>query len=460
MIFEDRTGKRWIIIKTFFLSGLLFVLGMLILYALHSYGVIFLPFISDLLSFVIATGKKVLIAYLLIAIAIGFLRMGFLIFYGIRQVRRDRILREYEKVNRYLIRIYQPDVTVLIPVFNEEVVIHRTVRAILASDYPITEILVIDDGSTDATADIVKREFRHERIVELIQKRNGGKASALNMGFQLASGDIIITIDADTIFQPETVSNLVRNFSDSRVAAVSGNCKIGNIRNQLTLWQHIEYVTANNLEKRAFEELNCITVVPGSNSAWRRRVVKQVGYFHHDTLAEDTELTLRLLNEGYKIIYDDRAISYEECPETVKDFIKQRYRWSYGILQTAWKHKRNILTSSNKSLKYFAVPSMLFSYLLYLTSPLIDFIFLAAFLSGTTSIYFYALLFYTTDVLNSVIAFKLGGEKMKPLVWVIFQRMGYRYLIAYVTWKTIIMALRGTSVGWNKLKRSGNNTYS
>src|SRR5699024_7340159 len=113
---------------------------------------------------------------------------------------------------------------------------------------------------------------------------------------------------------------------------------------------------------------------------------------------EDTDLTIKILNQGYKIIYDDRAISYEECPEKMGDFIKQRFRWSYGILQCAWKHKRSILKSKNKILKYFSA-SMMFSYLLYLTSPLVDVIFVIALINGNKMVYLFALLFYLSDIL-------------------------------------------------------------
>ncbi|WP_431027074.1 glycosyltransferase [Lysinibacillus sp. LZ02] len=459
MIFQDETGKRWFKVKALFFTSLLMLLGFVSLFILHRYGVVNLPWTNKFTGQLFAVMKQAFIAYLFFTIVLGFVRMFIIYIFCFKQHRKNKVLTEYRKINKNHLRNFRPSVTVIIPVYNEEVVIRRTVRAILKSDYPVAEILIVDDGSTDQTAEIATKIFHLWDKVKVIKKVNGGKSSALNLGFKQAIGDIVITIDADTVFHKSTISHLVDSFSDPRVAAVSGNCKIGNIINQITLWQHIEYVTANQLEKRAFEELNCITVVPGSNSAWRKSVVQKLGYYHKDTLAEDSELTLRILNAGYKIVYEDRAISYEECPETVRDFIKQRNRWSYGILQVAWKHKKNILTSSNKTLKYFAVPSLLFSYLLFLTSPLIDFIFIAAILSGTSSIYLFALLFYLTDFLNSFIAFKMGKEKMKPLMWVFIQRIGYRYLLAYVTWTAVIRAFRGRQVGWRKLNRSGNNAY-
>ncbi|MEK4230552.1 glycosyltransferase [Solibacillus sp. FSL H8-0538] len=460
MIFEDNTGKRWFKIKALFLIGLMLLLASLSTYVLNLYRIIDFPIINVINMHLFNVMKKLFISYLFITIIIGFLRMLIIFYFCFRQLRRQKIIREHHSVTKNFFKLYRPSVTVIIPVFNEEVVINRTIKGILKTRYyPLVEILVIDDGSTDQTVKIIEKEFANNRRVKLIKKNNGGKSSALNLGIQCAQGDIIITIDADTIIEKSTIAHLVSNFSDPRVAAVSGNCKVGNIKNQLTLWQHIEFVTSNNLDKRAFEELSCITVVPGSNSAWRKSVIEKIGYFHHDTLAEDTELTFRVLNAGHKIVYEDRALSYEESPETLKDFIKQRIRWSYGILQAAWKHKKNIITSSNKTLKYFAVPSLLFSYLLFLTSPLVDIIFIVSVLSGTTSIYLFALLFYLTDFLNSFIAFKVGKEKMKPLIWLFIQRIGYRYLLAYVTWKALISALRGESIGWNKLNRSGNNEY-
>lgn len=459
MIFEDKKGQRWFKIKLLFFILLALFFSLLVLHGLNLYNVIHFPMISKVAVHVLSIMNAIFVAYLFIAIVLGFLRMFIMLFFCLRQQRRKKILRAHDKVNKPYIKMYRPSVTVIVPVYNEEVIIKRTIRALLRSKYPLTEILVVDDGSTDQTAAIIKKFYAHHPKVKLLQKVNGGKASALNVGFKKALGDIVITIDADTLFQPYTIYHLVKNFMDPRVAAVTGNCKIGNIKNQLTMWQHIEYVTAQNIDKRAFEELSCITVVSGSNSAWRKSVVAQLGYYHNDTLAEDTELTIRIVNAGHKIIYEDRAISYEESPETVRDFLKQRYRWSYGVLQTAWKHKKHIFSSSNKVLKYFAVPSLLFSYFLFLTSPLVDILFIAALLSGTTSIYLFALLFYVTDTLNSFIAFKIGKEKMKPLLWVFFQRLGYRYLLGYVTWKALLAALRGHRVGWGKLKRSGNNIF-
>lgn len=459
MIFESKSGKRWLIIKSVFLVFLLLFLSLLTCYVLDKYGYMKFPLVVEWVNIISLYCMYILIGYLFITIIIGFLRMFVIFYFVARQVRRKKIIREYRRFNDKVIRAYRPFVSVIIPVYNEEVVIRRTIKSILKSNYPLLEILVVDDGSTDRTASIIRKEFAKYRKVHFIRKSNGGKSSALNVGIDYAIGDIIVTIDADTMFKKSTISYLVRQFSDPRVATVSGNCKVGNIRNQFTIWQHIEYVTSNNLDKRAFEEINAITVVPGSNSAWRKSVIKKVGYFEDDTLAEDTDLTIRVINAGYKIIYEHRAISYEEVPENRKDFLKQRFRWSFGILQAIWKNRKEIRKSNNKVLKYFAIPSLLYNYLLFLTMPIVDIIFIWALFNGVVVIYVFAILFYLTDLLNSYVAFKVGKENTKPLYWIFVQRIAYRVLIAYITWKTFYQAFKGRRVGWSNLNRTGNNTF-
>lgn len=459
MIFDDEKGIRWKTIKICFFTMLIAILSVISIYFLNQCSIMYTPIISQIIVQTFEVIKILFIYYLLITIVLGFLRMAIMFFFTNRQIRRKKIIRNYLNDNRISNRNYMPTVSVIVPIYNEAVVIKNTILALLNSDYPIREIIIIDDGSTDETVKILENEFFRNGDISLIQKQNGGKSSALNLGIEYARGEIIVTIDADTVFTKSTIANLVRNFSDPQVAAVSGNCKIGNLKNQLTIWQHIEYVTSNNIDKRAFEELNAITVVPGSNSAWRKSTLKKLGFYESDTLAEDTELTLRLINAGYKIVYEDRAISYEECPEKFKDFLKQRNRWTYGILQAVWKHRKNFYKSSNKSLKYFAVPSLLFTYLLLLTSPIVDIIFILSLLTGTTTVLYYTFLFYLTDFLNSFVAFRIEKERMKPLIWVFVQRLAYRYLLAYVTWKSVLQALKGNRVGWKTMNRFGSNKF-
>ena len=153
----------------------------------------------------------------------------------------------------------------------------------------------MDDGSTDQTSNVIQQTFYNHPNIRLIRKENGGKASALNIGIQHVLADIIVTLDADTLIAENTISSYDSPLYRSECRCSSGKCEDWKRKNLLTWWQHIEYVTGFNLEKRAFDELDCITVVPGAIGAWRKAALEEVGLFEEDTLAEDTDVTLKLL---------------------------------------------------------------------------------------------------------------------------------------------------------------------
>src|SRR5262249_14056228 len=267
--------------------------------------------------------------------------------------------------------------SVLIPAHNEAKVIEQTVRHILASDYPNLEVIVIDDGSIDDTAQVVRRSFASDPRVSLVSIPNSGKAVALNRGLAEAKGEVVVALDADTYFQADSVSKLLRWFVDPAVGAVAGNAKVGNRINVITRWQALEYVTSQNLERRALATLGCITVVPGAIGAWRREALLKLGGFPSDTLAEDQDLTISLLKRGYKVLYDSTAIAWTEAPDTVSGLIKQRFRWAFGTLQCLWKHRDVTLRPRYGSLGLIAVPqTWLFQFLFSMIAPLVDFIFL------------------------------------------------------------------------------------
>ncbi|MGD8190080.1 DUF2062 domain-containing protein [Brevibacillus ginsengisoli] len=385
------------------------------------------------------------------AIGLGILRMLFLVYYSYRQKRRSLAFQPTDET-------YQPFVSVVIAAYNEESVINKTIQSILKSKYPDFEVIVVDDGSKDSTAEVVREMWGNHPQVRLIQKENGGKSSAVNQGFMEAKGEIVVALDADTLISPDAIRLLARHFSNPRVAAVSGNVRVGNIRNLLTQWQHIEYVTGFNLERRAFSQLNCITVVPGAIGAWRKDVVASVGYFQEDTLAEDTDITLTLLRKGYQIEFEEKAYAYTESPEDVKSLLKQRYRWSYGTLQCLWKHRPAFVERSHKPLAYIAMPNMwLFQYIFQALSPLADiFFFLGLFQGNTKKVMIFYGIFLAMDLLSSLYAFSLEKVNPKPLLWLFIQRFVYRQLMTYVIIKSIISAIRGGQVGWGKLKRLGN----
>ena len=348
-------------------------------------------------------------------------------------------------------------VTVIIPAYNEEKVVAKTVEGVLRSSYTNIEILVVDDGSTDTTSAVVNGLIVQHPNVRLITKPNGGKSSALNLGFAEARGEIIVTIDGDTIVFPDTVSNLVAPLADASVDAVCGNVEVGNIHNPLTAFQALEYITTQNFDRRAFDELNCISVVPGATGAWRRKRVIDIGGYADDTLTEDADITLRLLRSGGKIVYAPEARSQTEAPETTSALAKQRFRWSYGTFQCLAKHKDAFF---HGPLGWVALPNMfLFQILFPLLSPIGDAVFILSIFRGDFgAILSGYLVFLFMDVCGSLLAFTLE-RKPKKLMWLILiQRFYYRQFMYIITFRSILAILRGRRHGWNKLKRTGSVT--
>jgi len=363
---------------------------------------------------------------------------------------------------------YKPQVTVLVPAYNEEAAIVQTIKATLACDYPKLEILVMDDGSTDQTPDLVRANFGNDPRVRMISQPNRGKPAALNHGLEEAKGEVIVSIDGDTIVDPEAIPRLVRHFADPKVGAVAGNVKVINRNRWLTRWQALEYITSQNLEKRAFDLLNCIPVVPGAIGAWRTSVLRDHHGFSGDTVAEDTDLTLTIRREGWKILYDEDAIGRTEVPETVDALIRQRFRWTFGTLQAVWKHRDAVGKPRYGTLGWIAIPNIfLFQIILPLVSPVIDLLFLLSIaLWGLgqlriarlpqlwtaqdveRSLIFFAI-FMLIDLLTCVVAFLLERhEDWTLLAPLILQRFYYRQMMYVVLFRALKEAVRGRPVGW------------
>lgn len=363
-----------------------------------------------------------------------------------------------------------PFVSILIAAYNEEKVIAQTIRSLLASDYPRFEIIVVDDGSPDGTSEVVRRQFGAEPRVRLFTKANGGKAEALNFGLRYAEGEVVVALDADTLFAPGTITALARRFQDPRVGAIAGNAKVGNRINLITRWQALEYITAQNLDRRAFASLNCITVVPGAVGAWRRALLEQIGGFASDTLAEDQDLTLNVRKLGYKIGYEEEAVAWTEAPDTVRGLAKQRFRWSFGTLQCMWKHRNALFNPRYGALGFIAMPNVwIFQILFPLISPVMDLMFVWTFVAAALERWehpgeyaitnlkqtlFYYALFLAVDWLAAGFAFLLEKREQWSLLWWLFlQRFCYRQVMYYVMVRSVLTAIRGVVVGWGKLER-------
>ncbi|MEI9929121.1 MAG: glycosyltransferase family 2 protein [Rhizomicrobium sp.] len=249
-------------------------------------------------------------------------------------------------------------VSVLIPAYNEEVVIASTVERILASDYPGLEVIVIDDGSKDRTTEVLNNRFGDDPRVTILTIDNSGKATALNTGLARANGEIVVALDADTLFRRDTISRLARWFVDPAIGAVAGNAKVGNRINMITRWQALEYIVAQNLERRALAALDTLTVVPGAVGAWRRSVLVELGGFPLDTLAEDQDLTIAVQRAGHSVLFDSSAIARTEAPASFRGLARQRFRWAYGTLQCLWKYRDVTFNPKYGALGMIALPQV------------------------------------------------------------------------------------------------------
>ncbi len=395
----------------------------------------------------------------LLAIALGILRMVFMGTLATMQAKQERA--------RVFDDTYAPPVSVIIAAYNEAKVINKTIDTLLAADYPDLDILVVDDGSKDGTAEIVRAAYGGNPRVSVIEKPNGGKASALNLGIQQCRGEIIVALDADTVFDPDTVQKLVRHFADPAIGAVSGNVKVGNRHNPLTIWQAVEYITSQNFDRRAFDLLNCITVVPGAVGAWRKDAVVLAGLYSSQTLAEDTDLTFKIRRLGYRIVTDNTAMAYTEAPDTLKDLAKQRFRWAFGTLQCLWKHRQVFGNPRYGAFGTVALPSLwVYQIGFQAIAPVVDLTIVWSLIYGhviapntshqnTAMLIGYWLLFSLVEMVGAYVAFRLDREDKKLLFWLLLQRFVYRQLMYYVIVKSLVFAVRGSLVGWGKLERKG-----
>jgi len=373
--------------------------------------------------------------------------------------------------------LFQPPIAVLIPAYNEEKVIERTIRSVLASSYPNLRLIVIDDGSKDRTLEIARSKFPIEisagRVI-VLTKHNSGKANALNYGLEHVTEEFYIGIDADTVIAKEAIARLVPHFTDHTIGAVAGNAKVGNRVNIWTRWQALEYITSQNFERRALDLLGAVTVVPGALGAWRTQTVRRAGGYHANTVAEDADLTMNILRMGFRVIYEDRALAYTEAPVSARGLMRQRFRWSFGILQAVWKHRGAVLRRG--ALGWFALPNILvFQILLPLVSPFIDVMFVvsavwylldrqfhpyAANPATFQKLVIYFVGFLVIDFLASSLAFAL--ERRDPRqhedywlladIWI--QRFTYRQVFSVVLFKTLKRAIDGRAFSWEKMERT------
>lgn len=348
-------------------------------------------------------------------------------------------------------------VSVIVPAYNEKEGIEAAVRSLAGGDHPGgIEVVVVDDGSTDGTAALV--EALRLPNVRVVRIPNGGKPNALNVGVASAQHDLIVMVDGDTVFEPDSVRHLVQPFADASVGAVAGNVKVGNRHSIVARWQHIEYVIGFNLDRRLYDILRCMPTIPGAIGAFRRRALQDIGGISHDTLAEDTDATMALCRAGWRVVYEERARAWTEAPATLRQLWLQRYRWSYGTMQAMWKHRRSILDRGPSGrFGRIGLPFVaFFGIALPLLAPLIDILLVYGLCFSSRMITTGAwLAMFAMQVLTAVVAFRLDKEKLRAL-WVLpLQQVVYRQLMYVVLLQSLGTALTGARLRWHKLHRAG-----
>ncbi|MGH1523913.1 bifunctional polysaccharide deacetylase/glycosyltransferase family 2 protein [Leifsonia sp. L25] len=345
-------------------------------------------------------------------------------------------------------------VSVIVPAYNEAAGIEAAVRSIVASTHPV-EVIVVDDGSTDGTADIVESLGLP---VTVIRQANAGKPAALNTGLRVARHDIVVMVDGDTVFEPGTVHALVQPFADPAVGAVSGNTKIVNREGILGAWQHIEYVVGFNLDRRLFDLAECMPTVPGAIGAFRASALRGVGGVSEDTLAEDTDLTMALCRDGWRVVYRDSARAWTEAPASLGALWRQRYRWCYGTIQAMWKHRGALVQGgqAGKLGRRGLVYLLLLQVLLPLFAPVVDLfaIYGLIFLDPVRIVALW-LAFLALQFGMACYAFRIDKEPLKPLWTLPLQQVVYRQLMYLVVIQSVVTAAAGLHLRWHRMERYG-----
>lgn len=399
----------------------------------------------------------ILFSLFVLFLVLGVIRLVFMATLALKQHKKEASIIYTSSVDK-------PLVSIIVPAYNEEVNAVNSLRNLLLCDYENFNIIFVDDGSKDSTYEKINAVFGNHDKIKIFSKPNGGKASALNFGIAQTNAEYVVCIDADTKLKPDAVRLLMKHFLEAevgkqgKVAAVAGNVKVGNEVNLITRWQSIEYITSQNFDRKAFAYINAITVVPGAIGAFKKQVLEEAGGFTTDTLAEDCDLTIRILKLGYLVENENAAIAMTEAPETVKQFLKQRFRWSFGVMQTFWKHRDALFNNNHKTIGWIALPNiLLFQFIIPVFSPLADLLMIVGlFTENAGKIGKYYLLFMIVDTAIALLAFTFEKEKLHKLLWLIPQRLAYRWLMYIVLFRSFRRAIKGELQNWGVLKRTGN----
>jgi cellulose synthase/poly-beta-1,6-N-acetylglucosamine synthase-like glycosyltransferase len=355
---------------------------------------------------------------------------------------------------------YSKKISVIIPAYNEEKVIRTSITSVLRQSYPYIELIVVDDGSKDRTYSIAKgfeRHYKGTKSIKVIHQHNQGKANAINTGIRHCSGELVMVVDADSRLDKEAVSLMAQYFLDPTISAVAGSVLISNQKNLLTKLQALEYIQGLNMVRNAQAFLRMVNIIPGPIGMFRKKDLYEVGLYDDDTFAEDCDVTLKLLAKGKNIDFEPEAKAYTEAPDHLLDLIKQRYRWTRGILQALRKHKA-FLFSKKKPFLTFTLWYMLFETAIW---PAVDItinlfiIYLSVIFGVSIFILFWWLLFTLLDMIGTLYCLLMTNERLGLVFYSVFYRIFFIPIINIIRFLATIEEWLKIKMEWGKLERKG-----
>ena len=414
-------------------------------------------------SFSVLLESYVLLAvsvYLLFFLVLLIIRYAVLILYSFMDHLESLYKKREVPTRLYVEESSLPMISLVVPAYNEGVVIQAAIRSLLLLDYPNFEILVIDDGSTDDTyekAIAVAREQQHIPV-RVITKRNGGKAEALNTGMTAARGEFILNMDGDSKLSSNTLRVCIRHFENPKIGAVAGNVKVINRENIWTKIQALEYVEGLAMARKAQSFMRAVNIIPGPLGMFRKSVLQQVGGYDHDTFAEDCDLTLKLLMRGWHIAYEPTAIAWVETPSGLLDLLKQRYRWTRGILQATSKHSHALWQPRKAGINCFILWYMLFEGIMWPFSTLLGnlfFVYVAIQYGLATLLFYWWLQLTVLDIVAAAYCVVIEEEEPSLIFYAAMFRLFYINIIDISKVFATIEEWRGQAMTWGKLEREG-----
>lgn len=355
----------------------------------------------------------------------------------------------------------EPLVSIIVPGYNEDRVVVSCVQSIVAANYENYELILVNDGSTDSTADTMRELARTYPKTIFVDQPNSGKGAALNTGTAYSNGRFIMYVDSDGVFGKDTINEMLRPFENRKVGAVSGDDRPVNLDRVLTKLLSLISHVGTGFIRRALSVIDCLPVVSGNIGMFRREALEKAGALRTDTLGEDLELTWRMHRAGYTVKFAPRAVVYAESPSTLRGLWRQRVRWARGMLQATLIHKDMI---GNPRYGAFGI-YLLFNTLSMIVVPLAQIIVLIGLpvvfviqpddlphdFIGWISLIGLSL---ALIVLLYSIALNKAWKDLRYF-WVFPLWPIYATVMGFALGWAVILEIRGAEKNWNKLERTG-----